>query len=159
MRVIGSAVFVIWMYGLMVVMGLLCAPSLVGPRSWALACFRAWLGLVFFGLKLFCGVTYEVRGREHLPRGGALIASKHQSMFETLALWTILDDPAIILKKELKALPVFGWYAMKLRNIAVDRSAGSKALRDMLENAEAPTTEAAKKEIRRRSSQVISVTG
>lgn len=135
MRVIGSAVFVIWMYGLMVVMGLLCAPSLVGPRSWALACFRAWLGLVFFGLKLFCGVTYEVRGREHLPRGGALIASKHQSMFETLALWTILDDPAIILKKELKALPVFGWYAMKLRNIAVDRSAGSKALRDMLKQA------------------------
>lgn len=135
MRVIGSAVFVVWMYGSMGIMGLVCAPSLLGPRGWALACLRVWLDIVLFGLKLFCGVSYEVRGREHLPRGGALIAAKHQSMFETLAFWKILDDPAIILKKELKALPVFGWYAMKLKNIAVDRSAGSKALRDMLKQA------------------------
>lgn len=135
MRLIGSALFVVWMYGLMVIMGLVCAPSLLGPRGWALACFRVWLDLVFFGLKLLCGIDYQVRGREHIPHEGALVAAKHQSMFETLALWKILDDPAIILKKELKALPVFGWYAMKLKNIAVDRSAGSKALRDMLKQA------------------------
>lgn len=141
MRGIGSAVFVVWMYGSMAVMGLVCTPSLLGPRTWALACFRVWLDLVLAGLKLLCGVSYEVRGREHLPEGGALIASKHQSMFETLAFWTILDDPAIILKKELKALPIFGWYAMKLKNIAVDRSAGSKALRDMLKQARARAAE------------------
>lgn len=135
MRVIGSAVFVVWMYGLMAVLGLACAPALLGPRRWSLACFRVYLDLVFAGLKLFCGISWEVRGREHLPESAALVASKHQSMFETLAFWKILDDPAIILKKELKALPVFGWYAMKLKNIAVDRSAGSKALRDMLKQA------------------------
>ena len=135
MRVVGSALFVVWMYGLMAVMGLLCAPSLLGPRSWALACFRVYLTLVFAGLRVLCGIRYEVRGIEHLPESGALIASKHQSMFETLALWKILGDPAIILKRELSLLPVFGWYAMKLRNIAVDRSAGSKALRGMLKQA------------------------
>ncbi len=135
MHIVGSAIFVIWMYLLMAVMGLVCAPALLGPRSWALACLRVYLVLVFAGLRVLCGVSYEVRGREHLPRGGALIASKHQSMFETLAFWRILDDPAIILKKELKHLPVFGWYAMKLKNVAVDRSAGSKALRDMLKQA------------------------
>jgi len=119
----------------MVVMGVICAPSLLGPRSWVRAVFQLWLGLVLGGLKIICGVEYEVRGREHVPAGGALVASKHQSMFETLAFWAILEDPAIILKKELSYLPFFGWYAMKLKNIKVDRSAGSKALRDMLNQA------------------------
>lgn len=132
-----SVVFVIWMYALMLVMGLICAPALLGPRRWTLACMKLYLALVFGGLKLICGVRYEVRGAAHIPKGGALVASKHQSMFETLALWRILDDPAIILKKELSLLPVFGWYAMKLKNIAVDRSAGSKAMRDMLKQARA----------------------
>ena len=135
MAAIRSAIFVVWMYGLMVVMGILCAPFLLGPREGVKACMRVYLALVFGGLKLICGIRYEVRGREHLPRGGALIASKHQSMFETLAFWSILDDPAIILKKELAYLPFFGWYAMKLKNIKVDRSAGAKALRNMLKQA------------------------
>lgn len=135
MAALRSAIFVVWMYGLMVVMGIVCAPFLLGPRSGVKACLRVYLALVFGGLKLICGIRYEVRGREHLPTGGALVASKHQSMFETLAFWAILDDPAIILKKELAYLPFFGWYAMKLKNIKVDRSAGAKALRDMLKQA------------------------
>ena len=130
-----SILFVIWMYGLMAVMGLICSPALLGPRSWSKACLRLYLDGVFGGLRLLCGVTYEVRGQEHLPQGGALVASKHQSMFETLAFWRILDDPAIILKKELSYLPFFGWYAMKLKNISIDRSAGAKALRGMLKQA------------------------
>lgn len=141
MNTLRSIVFVIWMYGLMVVMGIVCSPSLLGPRSWARAVFGVWLKLVLGGLKRICGVDYEVRGREHIPAGGALIASKHQSMFETLAFWAILDDPAIILKKELSYLPFFGWYAMKLKNIKVDRAAGSKALRDMLKQARAKAEE------------------
>lgn len=130
-----SFIFVIWMYGLMMVMGLVCAPALLGPRSWSKACLRLYLALVFGGLKLICGIDYELRGLEHRPDAGALVASKHQSMFETLAFWKILDDPAIILKRELSLLPVFGWYAMKLKNISVDRGAGATALRDMLRQA------------------------
>ncbi|MCC5994943.1 MAG: 1-acyl-sn-glycerol-3-phosphate acyltransferase [Oceanicaulis sp.] len=135
MHLIGSALFVVWMYGLMAVLGIVFAPTLLGPRSWTRAAFRFYLALVFGGLRVLCGIRYEVRGREHLPTGGALVASKHQSMFETLALWAILPDPAIILKKELAFLPVFGWYAMKLKNIKVDRAAGAKALRGMLKQA------------------------
>lgn len=135
MRFVGSALFVIWLYGLMAVIGLICLPVLLGPRSWSKACFRFYLALVFAGLRVLCGIRIEIRGREHMPTGPALVASKHQSMFETLAFWQILPDPAIILKKELKFLPVFGWYAMKLKNVAVDRSAGAKALRDMLKAA------------------------
>lgn len=135
MHIIGSALFVIWMYGLMAVMGLLCSPLLLGPRSWARGCFAVYRTLVFAGLRVLCGIRFEVRGREHIPQGPALVASKHQSMFETLAFWHILPDPAIILKKELKYLPFFGWYAMKLKNVAVDRSAGASALKAMLRAA------------------------
>lgn len=135
MTALRSGVFVVWMYGMMAVMAIVCAPSLLGPRTWARGCFRLYLDQVFWGLRVFCRLTYEVRGREHQPRGGALIASKHQSMFETLAYWRILDDPAIILKKSLAYTPFFGWYALKLRNIVVDRKTGSKALRKLLKDA------------------------
>lgn len=135
MAAVRSVIFVVWMYGLMAVMGLVCAPALLGPRSWSKACLNLYLALVFGGLKLLCGIEYEVRGLEHKPSAGALVASKHQSMFETLAFWRVLDDPAIILKKELSYLPFFGWYAMKLKNIKVDRAAAAKALRDMLKQA------------------------
>ncbi|MFC4725554.1 lysophospholipid acyltransferase family protein [Glycocaulis abyssi] len=135
MHVIGSAIFTVWMYGLMAVMGLVCSPLLLGPRSWARGCFAVYRWLVFGGLRVLCGIRFEVRGAEHIPSGPALIASKHQSMFETLAFWHILPDPAIILKKELKYLPFFGWYAMKLKNVAVDRSAGASALKAMLRAA------------------------
>lgn len=135
MYVIGSALFVVWMYGLMAIMGLLCSPLLLGPRSWVRGCFAVYRHLVFAGLRVLCGIRFEVRGRKNIPAGPALVASKHQSMFETLAFWHILPDPAIILKKELKYLPVFGWYAMKLRNVAIDRSAGASALKAMLRAA------------------------
>lgn len=135
MQLIRSILFITFAYLLMAVMGLVCSPALLGPRSWARACMTVYLKLTFWALRVIGGVTWEVRGREHLPSGGALIASKHQSMFETLAAWQYLEDPAIILKKELKWLPFFGWWAQKLRNIVVDRSAASKALREMTKQA------------------------
>ena len=81
------------------------------------------------------GLRIRIEGRENIPEGGALIASKHQSMMETQAFWQILPDPAIILKKELAYLPFFGWFAVKLGNIVVDRGAAAKALRKMLGDA------------------------
>jgi len=119
----------------MAILGLLCSPLLLGPRSWVRGCFALYRHLVFAGLRVLCGIRFEVRGRENIPAGPALVASKHQSMFETLAFWHILPDPAIILKKELKYLPFFGWYAMKLKNVAIDRSAGASALKAMLRAA------------------------
>ncbi|MEE2526000.1 lysophospholipid acyltransferase family protein [Hyphobacterium sp. HN65] len=135
LTILRSLLFVIWMYGTMMIIGFAVIWLLLFPRSWSRAVFRFWLGLIFGGLKYICGQTYEVRGQENLPEGGALIASRHESMMETQAFWQILEDPAIILKKELAWLPVFGWFAMKLGNIVVDRGAAAKALRKMLRDA------------------------
>lgn len=141
MRAVRSALFVAWMYGLMTVMGILCLPTLLMPRHVALAAMGLWRRLVLAGLRLLCGITFEVRGRERMPTGGALVAMKHQSMFETIIAWEFIKDPAIILKRELVWMPVFGWYALKLRNIVVDRGAHASALRAMLKSAAARVEE------------------
>ncbi len=82
------------------------------------------------------GLEYEIVGLEHLPRQGAfIVGAKHQSMWETMKLHLILDDPAIILKRELLFLPIWGWYAAKARMIAVNRGRKGAAVASMLEGA------------------------
>ena len=65
-----------------------------------------------------------------------LVASKHMSMWDTLALYLVLDDPAIVLKRELLRIPFYGWYLWKAAAIAIDRGAGAEALRRMIHAAE-----------------------
>ena len=60
------------------------------------------------------------------PKGGVLVASKHMSMWDTLALYLALDDPAIVLKRELLRIPFYGWYLWKAAAIPIDRGAGAE---------------------------------
>ena len=82
-------------------------------------------------LRVVCGVTAEFRGVEKIPPGALLVASKHQSLWETFALFALFADPAYIMKRELMWIPFFGWYAWKARMIPVDRGKRSQALADM----------------------------
>ncbi len=129
---IGSVLFVVWMYGLMALQGILCLPLMLGPRRWTLAAVRVWTRLVLGGLRVLCGVTVEVRGREHVPSGPCLVAAKHQGMIDIMPPLLLLRDPAMILKKELMRLPFFGWYTARLQMIPIDREAHAKALRALL---------------------------
>jgi len=88
-------------------------------------------------LRVVAGIGYEVRGREKIPPGALIVASKHQSAWETFALQTLFDDPLFILKRELQWIPVFGWLLIKGRMVPVDRGKGSQALVDMTERARA----------------------
>jgi 1-acyl-sn-glycerol-3-phosphate acyltransferase len=81
------------------------------------------------------GIGYEVRGREKIPPGALIVASKHQSAWETFALLTLFDNPLFILKRELQWIPFFGWLLIKGRMVPVDRGAGSQALVAMTERA------------------------
>ena len=129
--------FTVWMYGLLVVMGLLWLPALLMPRSVTLFGVDLWTRLVMGGLRLICGIRVEVRGLEHRPIGPALIAAKHQSMLDTVAPWRFLSEPCFVLKQELLRLPVYGWYARKADMVAVDREAHAKALRQLVGDARA----------------------
>ena len=102
------------------------------PRKWAIRALQAWARTSVFLLRAITGTGMEVRGREHIPKGAALVAGKHQSFWETFAILPLLDDPAMVLKKELTWIPFFGWFIFKFRMIAVERSAGTAALRSLV---------------------------
>jgi 1-acyl-sn-glycerol-3-phosphate acyltransferase len=98
--------------------------------------FDLW-SLVVVGLLVICGVRVEVRGREHMPKGPALIAPKHQCMLDVFAQFGVLPSSCFVMKQELMWIPWFGWYALKVKSIVVDRSAGSTALRKLVREAKA----------------------
>jgi 1-acyl-sn-glycerol-3-phosphate acyltransferase len=105
------------------------------PRKWAIRALQAWARTSLWWLRVICGTSIEVRGLANIPRGAILVAGKHQSFWETFAVLPYLDDPCMVLKKELTWIPFFGWFIFKFRMIAVERSAGSQALRKMMASA------------------------
>lgn len=117
-------------------MNLAFIPALLLPKKWVVLGQRLWSGGIIFLLRTICGLRLEIRGREYIPDGAGIIAAKHQSAFETMVFHRITDDPAIILKKELLNIPVYGWYCRKTEMIAVDRKGHAAALKSMLAQAE-----------------------
>ena len=79
-----------------------------------------WSRVTFWGLKIFAGIDWEIRGTP--PQGAVLVASKHMSMWDTMALYLALDSPATVLKRELLYIPFYGWFLWKATAIAIDRS-------------------------------------
>jgi 1-acyl-sn-glycerol-3-phosphate acyltransferase len=130
-----SAIFQIWFWLYTIPMGLLLLPTLLLPRSAIYYGNLWWCQLTLWGLRVFAGVKYEVRGRENLPPEPCLIASKHQSMWETMAFNVIFHDPAIVIKQELAAIPFYGWFVQKHGTIVVDRDAHASALKKMVSDA------------------------
>ena len=108
-------------------------PFLSPPAMRAVA--RTWQRTVNAGLRLIVGLSYEVRGRAHLPAAPTIIASKHQSAWETLTFHALIPNVAVGLKEELTRIPVFGWYLLRAGNIKIDRGAGSRAIRSLIEGA------------------------
>jgi 1-acyl-sn-glycerol-3-phosphate acyltransferase len=103
------------------------------PRKGALAMALAWVRSVAWIERHVLGLDYRVIGRENLPSHGAfIVAAKHQSTFETMKLHLILNDPAIVLKKELLRIPIWGRYLKQTGMIPIDRGAGRRAVGGML---------------------------
>ena len=139
MTAIRSALFVALFNAWTLVLGILYLPLLACPPKVVAGPAKFWVRGCFALLRLLCGLSYRVEGE--VPRGAALVASKHQSTLETFAFRLILDDPAVILKRELLRIPIFGWYLGKTGVIAIDRAAGMKALKEMVKGAEAAVAE------------------
>lgn len=92
-----------------------------------------WSRFLLWWLKRTCGITYHVRGKEHIPGAAGLVFCKHQSTWETMVLAHIFPPQVWVVKKELLWVPFFGWGLALLRPIAIDRGAGRKAVRQIIE--------------------------
>ena len=128
-----SLLFLVWFAALSIILSLIFWPVLLLPRGATIWLSRTWARATFWGLKVFAGIGFEVRGQA--PRGPVLVASKHMSMWDTLALYLVLDRPGIVLKRELLFVPFFGWFVWKAAAIPIDRSARASALRKMSQAA------------------------
>jgi 1-acyl-sn-glycerol-3-phosphate acyltransferase len=132
MILLRSILFVIWFYGTMAFWGLLYMPAvLMGHEKYIWHSMRGWGKATLWGLKWIVGATVKFEGLEHVPKGPALIASKHQATLDTVLPVLFVSEPVFVVKKELIKMPIFGFY-MKVGMIPVDREAGAKALKDML---------------------------
>ncbi len=100
-----------------------------GSQAAGMGVVRRWASVVLYLHEQIAGVRMEIRGREYMPSGAALVASKHQSSFETIALFPLLSNMTIVMKQSIRRLPLFGPYTVKTGMIHVDRDGGAAALR------------------------------
>jgi len=127
-----SLIFALSAFVWTAVMCVLFLPLLAFPRRAMQLAAKLWAGGIIVLARVLCGLGYCVRGRDNVPSGPVVIAAKHQSMWETLIFHLLCPDPVYVLKKELLSLPLVGWHLRKAGSIAIDRSAGFRALKAML---------------------------
>ena len=132
MLAIRSLIFNILFYIVLILCMVLGLPSFFAGRKGVFWTARLWTRITLWMFEKICGVRYEFRGIGHLPKGGVIVAAKHQSFWETFALSLHLHDFTFILKRELTWLPFFGWYLKVGEMIAIDRASGRSALRQVV---------------------------
>ena len=121
MIAVRSAIFQVVFYAAFIALMIFGLPCLLLPRRATMSLVRLWAAVSVWLLAAICGTRIEFRNLHLLPKGASILAVKHQSFLETFALITVLDDYAYVLKKELTAIPVFGWYVKATGQIGIDR--------------------------------------
>jgi len=104
-----------------VFMGVLCLPFMFLPSKYIQFPTKIWIKGIFIFLKYICGVTHEIRGLDNLSNEPMIVVAKHQSAFETFALYYYLKNSFFIHKKQLFYIPIFGQYLLKSNMVSIDR--------------------------------------
>ncbi|MDZ4375806.1 MAG: lysophospholipid acyltransferase family protein [Phenylobacterium sp.] len=131
MIVVRSLLYVALFYLWTAAVALLATPLLLGPVKWTLVMFNIW-GRGLVAMLAICGIRVEVRGRQYIPTGAAIVAPKHQCMLDVFVQFAWLPASAFVMKKELAWIPWFGWYARKAGSIIIDRDGGATTMRQVI---------------------------
>jgi 1-acyl-sn-glycerol-3-phosphate acyltransferase len=126
-----SLLFNVLFYLVFIVLMIVAIPTLLLPLHALFTVAGWWSRASIFLMRVVCGIRVEFRGVERIPKGPLIVASKHQSFWETFALLQFFDQPIFILKRELTWIPVFGLFLVKSRMIAINRKAGARAIVEM----------------------------
>lgn len=111
-------------------MAVIFLPTLLMPTKYVLIACKLWAKLVVYGAKYIAQIDFEIKGTP--PTKPCIIASKHQSAWETAFFWLAVKNPCFVLKKELMYLPLFGLYLFFSQQIWVNRSKGASAIKKLL---------------------------
>lgn len=131
---IRSTLFNIFFFTLTPLMALCALPTIWMRRDRAMFIVHSWVRMVYALERVLLNLDYEVRGLEHIPPHGTsfLVAAKHQSAYETMKLHILFDDPAIVLKRELLNIPLWGLFLAKIDPVAIDRGNREQAIKSLL---------------------------
>ncbi|MCN4144206.1 MAG: 1-acyl-sn-glycerol-3-phosphate acyltransferase [Thiohalomonas sp.] len=103
------------------------------PYKYRSKLISSWSRVTLHVLSFICGLKFEITGQENIPDKPCIIFCKHQSSWETMALQLLFTPQVWILKRELLWVPFFGWTLASMKSIAIDRSSGKKALKQVVE--------------------------
>ena len=135
MRWLISLLFLVQIYAMMLVMGILFAPwALLSPEGARTAC-QTWARYAIWSARWMIGLRAEIRGE--VPQGEVLIAAKHQSFFDILLIYHALPRPKFIMKRELMWTPIIGIYAKRLGCVPITRGKRGAAIQKMIDDVEA----------------------
>src|SRR5215475_856717 len=130
-----SLVFNVLFYLVFLFWLIVALPTFLMPRGATMRVATWWASSAILLMRLVCNIKVEFRGVEKIPKGPLIVASKHQSMWETISLLQFFDAPFFAIKRELRLIPIFGLFLIKTRMIAIDRAAGGRALIKMARRA------------------------
>ena len=136
-----SFLFNVGWYAGTTVIAIVGVPLLAFPRRVVVGWSHFWIVFCLAWLRLTCRLTHRLGGLENMPAGPVIIASKHQSTWETLAFALLFPNAAIVLKRELLFIPVVGWAMARAGHIGVERGDGAAALRGLVRRAKAAIAE------------------
>jgi 1-acyl-sn-glycerol-3-phosphate acyltransferase len=128
-------------YGWSALLSPLYVPIMLMPRRVFWFMCWVWVRSCLIIIETVTGVRCEVRGRENLPPGPFILASKHQSAWDTLIYNRLFEDSAYVLKRELFWFPFFGWFLWRVGMVGIDRSGGAQALKSLVRQVRARLAE------------------
>lgn len=129
-----SLIFVAQMYAAIILIMLVYTPLALFDRRASLAWMQLYARYVRWSARVIVGLKTEVRGE--VPQGATLIASKHQSMLDSVILVSVLPAPRFIMKKQLTWIPLAGWHGLRAGFVPVDRGKRGAAIKKMLADVE-----------------------
>ncbi|MFT6607718.1 MAG: 1-acyl-sn-glycerol-3-phosphate acyltransferase [Halocynthiibacter sp.] len=127
-----SFVFIIQMYLMMILMAAAYYPLALIDRKYAFKAVRTYCRYVRFTARWMIGLRTEIRGE--VPQGEVVIASKHQSFLDIILIVSVAPRPKFIMKKQILWTPIVGFYAKRMRCVAVDRGKRGVAIKKMVED-------------------------
>lgn len=137
-RFIRSSIFILIIYGWMLLFGLLTIPHVLVRREAARKYMKMWCRHAIFFARVLCGINVEIRGKP--PEGNCLIASKHQSFFDIILLAHTLPRVSFVMKEELLRVPVLGFYAKAIGCTPVRRGDRTRAITQLMKGLETNDT-------------------
>lgn len=133
-----STVFAVFFYIWSALLSPLYLPLMLGSRRFFWRCCLSWCRSCIWVIRKIMGIEFEIRGRENLPTDGTfIIASKHQSAWDTLIYNVIVLDCAYVVKRELFWFPFFGWFLWRVGMIGIDRKGGANTLKQLVASCKA----------------------